>query len=383
MRNDACRNVLAGHDRAIFRAAILLRNVVSACHYFNIITFADELAFFCTSWLNAPDFPRGATKLKGLGFVQNYIEPVKRLILWLERTPYGKLFADEADSKIHAHGFGMGLNIMSFNVRRGTRRDGRNHWVHRRSLVKEVLERYRPDVLGLQEALDFQIGEIRAMLPGYDVTGLGNWGGSRGLHTAIFYDAQRFMLADSGTFWFSPTPYVPGSRGWGNIIPRTCTWARLVELKTRRAFYFYNVHLDHLSRHSRRKSVVLLARHIQARPLLDPFILGGDFNAGEENPSIRYLKGQVQLKFRDSGILLNPIPLRDTFRDRYPNHARVGTYHGFGRFFFRFKLDYIFVPPSVHIREARIIEFCRENCYPSDHFPLYSRIVLPPFAAAS
>jgi len=317
--------------------------------------------------------------MTGLSFAQKYINPVRRLIIRLGELDPRLTAADSLkdpfpNSLSHQ---GLNLNVMSFNIRRGTRRDGRNHWMFRRPLVREVLSRYRPDVLGLQEALDFQISEIRAMLPGYEMVGVGNLGGGRGLHTAIFYDALRFTVSEAGTFWFSTTPDIPRSRGWGNIIPRTCTWARLVERDTGRAFYFYNIHLDHLSRRSRRKSVVLLTRHIQERRLPDPFILTGDFNAGEETPSIGFLKGGKRLKMEAGWPKFNPVPLKDTLRDRYPHHLQAVTYHGYRRFFFRFRFDYIFVPPSVQVQDTKIIRLQRRNCFPSDHFPLFSRIVLP------
>ena len=134
-----------------------------------------------------------------------------------------------------------------------------------------------------------------------------------------------------------------GRRGWGNIIPRTCTWARLIEKGTGQAFYFYNVHLDHLSQRSRKNSVVFLTQFIQTRSSPDPYVLTGDFNAREKSTPIQYLKGKIPLKIKTKGSLFNPEPLMDTFRVRYPHDRNVVTYHGFRRFFFRFKLDYIFV----------------------------------------
>ena len=317
--------------------------------------------------------------MTGLNFARKYINPVRRLIIWLEGFNPREAVAEsirEPITRSFSHQ-GLNLNVMSFNIRRGTRRDGRNHWMFRRPLVREVLNRYRPDVLGLQEALDFQMSEIRAMLPGYEKVGVGNLGGGRGSHTAIFYDAIRFFVSEAGTFWFSTTPDIPRSRGWGNIIPRTCTWARLVERDSGRAFYFYNIHLDHLSRRSRKKSVVLLTRHIQGRRFPDPFILTGDFNAGEENPSIGYLKGGNRLKMEAGLPRFNPVPLKDTLRERYPHPLQTVTYHGYRRYFFRFRFDYIFVPPAVQVQDATIIRLQRRNCFPSDHFPLFSRVVLP------
>lgn len=267
---------------------------------------------------------------------------------------------------------------MSFNIRRGTAKDGRNHWVYRSSRVNEILTRYRPDVLGLQEALDFQISEIRKMLPGYEMIGTGNLGESKGLHNAIFYDAERFIPSAEGTFWFSDTPHIPGSRGWGNIIPRICTWARFIEKSSQQTFYFYNIHLDHISVAARKKSVIALTRHIHHRPFPDPFVLTGDFNAVERSLPIRYLKGKSCLRIKKQGNLLNPEPLMDTFREQYPSNRNVVTFHGFRRFFFRFKLDYIFVSPSVIVQDAKIIQLRWKKCYPSDHFPLVSHIHLNP-----
>lgn len=312
------------------------------------------------------------------GFPRQYIKPVQKLLIWLEGlNPASRRAEPLQDYALNPpEAQGLNLSVMSFNIRRGTREDGGNHWIFRRPLVREVLERYRPDVLGLQEALDFQISAIRAMLPGYEKVGVGNLGDNKGLHTAIFYDARRFAVSEAGTLWFSETPHIPRSRGWGNIIPRTCTWARLIDLHSRQAFYCFNVHLDHLSRRSRKRSVMLLSRLIQNRRFPDPFVLTGDFNAGEKNNAIRFLRGKGTLKTQAGRFAFNPEPLIDTFRDRYPDHPRVATYHGFRRYFFRFRFDYIFVPPSVQVKETKIIRLQRENCFPSDHFPLLSSLVL-------
>jgi endonuclease/exonuclease/phosphatase family metal-dependent hydrolase len=271
----------------------------------------------------------------------------------------------------------LSLDIMSFNIRRGTARDGRNHWIFRRHLVHEILDRYRPDVLGLQEALNFQITALHRMLPGYQMVGTGNLGGSEGMHTAIFFNAARFFLADEGTLWLSDTPDIPGSKGWGNVLPRTCTWVRLVEKDSRQAFYFYNTHLDHISLRSRKKSVVFLTQRIHTRSFSDPFVLVGDFNARERSAPIQFLKGKAYLKTKAKGWGLNPTPLLDTFRLQHPYHRNVVTFHGFRRFVFRFRFDYIFVPSSIRVQDAKIIQLRWKKRYPSDHFPLLTRIEIP------
>lgn len=319
-------------------------------------------------------------KMKGIRFAKKTIKrlwrPVFRSLALhaLRSTPKTTLDSSPGPSSPA----GSNLGVMSFNIRRGTAKDGKNHWIFRRSRVEEILNRYRPDILGLQEALDFQISEIRAMLPGYEMVGVGNLGGGKGLHNAIFYDAARFTLSADDTFWFSDTPDTPGSRGWGNIIPRTCTWARFIENSSQQAFYFYNIHLDHISLRSRKKSVALLTRFIHERSSPGPFVLTGDFNARERSSPIQYLKGKSPLKIKNQGNILNPEPIMDTFRVCYPYSRNVTTFHGFRKTFFRFRLDYIFVPPSVSVQEATIIQLRWNKGYPSDHFPLFSQINLNP-----
>jgi endonuclease/exonuclease/phosphatase family metal-dependent hydrolase len=310
-------------------------------------------------------------------FIQQTRQPVTRFFGLSPKPAASGPDRQESSVEVPAPGAGLGLNVMSFNIRRGTRRDGRTSWVHRRRLVHEILQGYRPDVLGLQEALDFQMAEVRAMLPGYKSIGIGNLGGSRGLHNAVFYDSERFSLSEEGTFWLSGTPDLPGSRGWGNIIPRICTWVRLIEKTSQQAFYFYNTHLDHLSLRSRKKSVLLLTQRISMRSLPDPIVLTGDFNAGEMSMPIQYLKGNKPLRINLSVKKTNPVPLMDTFRQRHPKIRNAGTYHGYNRYFIRLKLDYIFVPASARVIDAEIISRRWENCYPSDHFPLLARVDLP------
>ncbi|MHB8770392.1 MAG: endonuclease/exonuclease/phosphatase family protein [Syntrophales bacterium] len=317
--------------------------------------------------------------MKGLRFARKSLARIWQPIDWLLGfTPRRRCRIGKTEDQTQvAPARGLNVNVMSFNIRRGTARDGRNHWMYRRNRVQEILNHYRPDVLGVQEAMDFQVAAIRHMLPGYAVVGEGNMGGSEGMHNAIFYDTGRFSLAEEGTFWLSDAPDTPGSRGWGNIIHRTCSWARLIERGSGQGFYFYNTHLDHISLRSRKRSVILLAQRIEARSYPDPFILTGDFNARERSAPIQYLKGKVRLGSAATGRVLNPNPLMDSFRVRHPHHRHPGTFHGFRRFFFRFRLDYIFVPPSIQVREAQIITMRCKNRYPSDHFPLLSTISLP------
>ncbi|PKN06239.1 MAG: hypothetical protein CVU72_05490, partial [Deltaproteobacteria bacterium HGW-Deltaproteobacteria-7] len=93
--------------------------------------------------------------MKQTKFFKKGFKPVSRTIKWLQRfSPKRRYHQTDPDSfSNRLPDTGMNINIMSFNIRRGTKQDGKNNWVFRRDLVNEILQHYSPDVLGLQEAL--------------------------------------------------------------------------------------------------------------------------------------------------------------------------------------------------------------------------------------
>jgi hypothetical protein len=54
------------------------------------------------------------------------------------------------------------VSIMSINIRYGTAKDGDNHWSLRKQMLFDVVRERDADLVGLQEALTFQIDEIVA-----------------------------------------------------------------------------------------------------------------------------------------------------------------------------------------------------------------------------
>jgi endonuclease/exonuclease/phosphatase family metal-dependent hydrolase len=251
------------------------------------------------------------------------------------------------------------LSVMSFNIRYGTADDGPNRWELRRGPLVELLKVNSPDVLGLQEALHFQIDEILQALPDYKMVGVGRSdGGHGGEYSAILYRASRLTVRRTDTFWFSDTPETVASNTWGNAIERICTWA-LFDDKQGRAFYVYNLHLDHISQPSRERSVRLLLDRIAARNPAAPVVVTGDFNTGEKNSAT-----QAMLK-----------NFRDTFRVVHANEAEVGTANQFtfGRTTGE-KIDYVFVEAGTEVLSAEIVRTSVAGRYPSDHFPVTARI---------
>lgn len=250
-------------------------------------------------------------------------------------------------------------SIMSFNIRYGTAADGADAWPNRRAQLIGVIRHHQPDILGLQEALSFQLLEIEAQMPEYGRIGVGRDDGrDKGEFSAILYRRSRYEVLEHGTFWFSPTPAIPGSTGWGNNITRICTWARFRDQVSSRSFYVYNVHLDHESAPSRERSAELLARRIAERENRDPVIVMGDFNAGEDDVPVQYL--------------LKEVPLVDVFRRLHPDATGVGTYHAFRGRTEGARIDHILASADWSVQSAGIDRSNQAGRYPSDHFPVHA-----------
>jgi endonuclease/exonuclease/phosphatase family metal-dependent hydrolase len=263
-----------------------------------------------------------------------------------------------------APAFAEPVRVMTFNIRYGTAPDGENAWPHRRDLVEKVIREYDPDVIGLQEALRSQLDELRQALPEYSKVGVGREAGGGGEYSAVFYRAARFDLSDAGTFWLSDTPETPGSRSWGNNLPRICTWARLFDRTNERRFLVFNTHWDHESQPARLASGTLLGQRVQKLCAgAEPAIVTGDFNAAPQNPAFVELLtcGDVQ----------------DTFRVIHADETDVGTFNGFGKNMQARKIDAVLVTNHWRVQDAAIVRTRDGQRYPSDHFPVTATIELP------
>ncbi|MBK7403221.1 MAG: endonuclease/exonuclease/phosphatase family protein [Phycisphaerales bacterium] len=276
---------------------------------------------------------------------------------------------------------GLELKLVTFNVRYGTAADGEDAWPHRADMATGLVGRLDGDVIGLQEALRFQLDAFEAAMPGYAEVGVGrDDGATKGEYAALLVRTSRFAIDASGTFWLSDTPEAVASRSWGNGITRVCTWARLVEKKTGDAVYVFNVHLDHQSQPSRERAAELIAARIGAREHTEnPVVLMGDFNAGEANPALQYLRGERERASESQAWPEYTPPqspaLTDTFRAIHPDATEVGTFNGFkagatnGE-----KIDHILVSPGAHVLDAGIDRSETDGRYPSDHFAVWASV---------
>ncbi len=187
-----------------------------------------------------------------------------------------------------------GLKVMSYNIRHGEADDGTNSWIFRYPATIEMLGDRKPDVFGVQEALDYQIAFLEENLRDYKCVGVGRDNGKKkGEFMSIFWNRKTVSMLKWGTFWLSDTPKKP-SLGWDAACYRTATWALMKDRKTGRKFYFVNTHLDHVGKEARRKGLQLIIDSIGGiNPEGYPMVLTGDFNMTPDDSALKDLDGMM------------------------------------------------------------------------------------------
>lgn len=252
---------------------------------------------------------------------------------------------------------------MSYNVKYATEAQP-NSWGERKGMIRDLIQRESPDLIGTQECLYVQVCDILEMMPEYDWIGLGREGGSKGEYSAIFFKKERFRVLEYNHFWLSDTPNVIGSTTWGHITTRMVTWARLVDLQTNQQFYHVNTHFDHVSSIARVKSAQLIIQKLAKFDSNLPIILTGDFN--------------VDMNTEPYGILLNKGSFLDAWNmTNHKVNETLGTFNDFqdpqGGIE---RIDWILVKGNVKVESARIIADCPNGRFPSDHFPIITNLHL-------
>lgn len=272
------------------------------------------------------------------------------------------------------------VNVMTFNIPGWSRGDNQNTWENRLQIISGILTGHQADIVGFQEIQSFMLDDVRKALPQYSEIGVARDDGqTRGEYCAILYRNDRFRIFEneSGTFWLSETPEVPGSRSWDTSFIRICTWARFIEINTGNGFYLYNTHLDVDSQWAREEGALLIVNRIQNRAFKDPFLLTGDLNAAEQEQTMQFLKGLSPLVRHSGEQATNPIPMVDTFRLLHPDLTNLTTRHDWTATREGNKIDYVFASKDIKVREAQILYDNMDGRYPSDHYPVIAGIIIP------
>jgi endonuclease/exonuclease/phosphatase family metal-dependent hydrolase len=272
------------------------------------------------------------------------------------------------------------IRVMSFNVR-GSFRDMRksNAWRNRIASNVSTIERYAPDLIGLQECQRDNLKAYRRSLPRYAHIRGPRYGNA--IHpdsNAILYDPERLELLDSGGFWLSETPK-ERSRSWGARVVRSANWALFEVLEAALSVLHLNTHLDHKSGLARREGSELILHRVaelsDRHGDVPAIVVTGDFNSRPGSPPYQ--------NFAEAGFV-------DTYLAAgNEDTASANTFHAFEGTRFRDahpgrgprRLDWILLKDPrnrLQIESHRIVRDAdeRSGLYPSDHYPVLAELAL-------
>lgn len=262
--------------------------------------------------------------------------------------------------------FAQDLQVMTFNVRYSTASDSLNAWVYRKDNVASQILFHDVHLLGVQEALHGQIVDLKDRLPRFTYVGVGRDDGKqKGEYSAVFFDTVRLQSLQSGTFWLSLTPDVPGSKSWDAAITRLVTWVKLKDRKTKKTFFAFNTHFDHIGKEARRESARLLLQKIATIAGKTPASITGDFNATPADEPVQVITDKT-----------NPLHLVNAKElSAKPHYGPTGTFNAFGQ-----KerddqpIDYIFLKGSWKVKKHATLSQTWGGRFASDHFAVLATI---------
>ena len=249
------------------------------------------------------------------------------------------------------------LKVISYNIRYDNPDDGDNNWKHRKETLINYFNENKPDLIGMQEVLITQLSYLDKSLDEYKYVGVGREDGkSKGEYSPIFYRNSQLKLLETSTFWLSETPNEI-SIGWDAALERICTYALFEHLRTKKQFWVFNTHFDHLGIEARAQSASLILKTIKNININNfPVLITGDFNLTPNTIPIQTL----QKDFQDVMNYLNP------------EDPRYGTFTGFdiGKNATQ-RIDYIF-QKGFTVNFAKHLWVKTENdLWASDHHPVY------------
>jgi len=258
--------------------------------------------------------------------------------------------------------YGQKLKLMTYNIRLDIASDAENDWTHRKDFFASQIQFYEPDIFGVQEAKPNQVIDMSTALSQYSLLGIGREGEGKGESSNIFYKKDRFKVLATNTFWLSETPDKI-SKGWDAAFNRVCTYALFKDLKTKKTFWVFNTHLDHMGELAKTNGILLILSKMAALNTKNyPVLFMGDFNSKPTDDRIKALKKEMN----DTRDISETKPFGPS-----------GTFNGFKHEEpVTLLIDYVFISKNnkFKIKKFAVLSDSKDLKYPSDHLPVYVEI---------
>lgn len=269
------------------------------------------------------------------------------------------------------------LRVMSFNIRFAnpghSEKAKENNWndskFPRRERTIGVIKEHSPDLLGVQEARELQITDLKRALPDYEFYGIGRDDGKLGGEfSGIFFRKSRFTQTAAGSFWLSPTPDKPGTTFSFNKLPRIASWVRLKDNQSHREFVLLNMHWDHQDPKAREQAATLVRERLGKIGGDLPLLVMGDLNSFEDTPAFKTLVDAKDSTSRK---------LADSFREIHPNRSpKESSFNEWRGKIDGSRIDFILHTSEFTPMAADIVRTSYDGHWPSDHYPVIATLRL-------
>jgi len=250
------------------------------------------------------------------------------------------------------------LTVMSYNIKYANETDGENSWSLRKDFLTNQIKFYEPHIFGVQEAVFLQMEHFTENLPNYKYVGVGRGDGkTAGEYSAIFYDSTRYKVIKEDTFWLSQTPGEV-SVGWDAAMERISTYALFESIETKKKFWVFNTHFDHVGEKARKESVRLILSKIKELNKSSlPVIMMGDLNLEPSHESIKFLAEKMNDSRGVAKLVFGPEGTFNGYNYTAPVTRRI---------------DYIFTgKEGFEVLKYAVLSDSWDLKYPSDHLPVY------------
>jgi endonuclease/exonuclease/phosphatase family metal-dependent hydrolase len=254
------------------------------------------------------------------------------------------------------------LNLITCNIRFDNPADGANAWPLRRDFLSETLLKHSPDIIATQEGRFDQLQELKSSLGNFHLLDEHRSWIKERMYPTFYLRKDKFEVINSEDLWLSETPNLAGSRSFNSAFPRLFTWVRVQPKGSAKNLLFVNTHLDHVKSETRAEQARVLAQEVK-RISTDQDLLCfmGDYNEGPD------------LRVRE--ILTESFSLIDSWKSF--NLKEETSHHGFkGVFPEGSRIDWILVDERIEILSSEMDKTNRNGLYPTDHFPVITKIKL-------
>jgi len=141
--------------------------------------------------------------------------------------------------------------------------------------------------------------------------------------------------------------------------------AKFTDARSKKTFFVFNTHFDHMGKEARRESARLLKQKVKDIAGNNPVVITGDFNSKPSDDPIKILTGPAG---KDRFIDTKAVSVT-------PHYGPQGTFNAFTpKETDNEPIDFIFLKGKWKVLQHATLSQTWEGRFSSDHFPVFAKL---------